>query len=195
MGVVANWGPYTWSVAGGVIKTFNEYTRKTAYKTEQVEDDRNKPGTARIAPELIRITFSTLLSRDLGTNAQAELQALRAACEAGEPSALIFGGVPASNNGFLLKSVGEKDAVWGPGGQMLQAVADLEFEEYVKEKARPPVVTESPSSAKTSSGSKAPSTKKLADERSNTTAAEDPRLVPPVYKGGGGGSQMYLSRE
>ena len=85
MGIVAVWGDYTWSVAPERIKTFSEYTRKTAYKTEQVADGKKKPGTTRIAPELTTISFSTVLSGDLGVNPTDELNTLRAACEAGKP--------------------------------------------------------------------------------------------------------------
>jgi len=178
MGVVASWGSYSWSVAPDTIKTFYDYTRKTAYKTEKVEDGKNKPGTTRVAPELTEIKFSVILSMDLGVNPSAELNALRDACEGGEPQTLLFGNVPASKHRFLLKNVSEKDAAWGPDGQMLAVSADLDFEEYVKEKAKPPASTETAGGGGGSSG-----TKKKA-------SAPPPPTPPKVFVGGGGVNKL-----
>lgn len=193
MAVVAIWGPYVWSVKRGSINTFHNYARKTAYKTEPVEDGRNKPGTHRAAPELTSVTFSVLLARDLGISPEKQITILRDACEAGEPYALIIGNKPQSQNRFLLKSVSEKNAVFGPLAQMHVVLADLELEEYRIEMAKPDASTES-SGGGGGGGGGTTEEKETEPAGNEDETPEEPVHVPPVYTGAGGGGNYNQER-
>lgn len=136
MGTIGTWGYRDFSVSPTLLLTFTDYQRKTAYRTESVENGSAKPGTARIAPELETISFNLLLARSLGVAPQAEADEWRKACEAGEIHPLYIGGVRRGPNLFLVQSVTESKSVFGRDGDLLSCSLAITMQEHVREMER-----------------------------------------------------------
>ncbi len=155
MGVVASWGARVFSVDASKIQTFANLTRRSGYKTESQEDEKRKPGTSRVAPELETITLTAFFANALGTDTAAEAEAWRKACDSGEVNALFFGGTAAGKNRYIIQSLQQTDNAFGAKGELISCKLELSFQEYRKEMDR-----KNPASTANTPSTESPSKKK-----------------------------------
>lgn len=136
MGMVGSWGKRTFKVSRKEIRTFTDFRRTTAYKTESVENGQDKPGTARIAPELETLSFNVLLMRGLGVSPKAEAGAWQKACAEGAVYPLYIGGVKQGKHRFLVQSVTQSETTYDARGKLLSCRLAITLQEYVLEMER-----------------------------------------------------------
>lgn len=136
MGTIGTWGSRSFVVSASKMVTFQDMQRKTAYRTESVDNEKNKPGTARISPELETISFTIQLLRSLGVNPQAEADAWRNECAAGNYHPLYIGGVKQGGHNYLIQSVTASECTYDKKGTLLSCKLAVAMQEYVKEMER-----------------------------------------------------------
>lgn len=133
---IGSWGARVFAVTNKKMLTFDNYTRKVSYRTEDVENGNQKPGTARIAPELMTQNMQIRVSRFLGVNVRKEVAAWEKACETGAVYKLILGKRAVGSHKHLVKSIQLSSAHFDKKGEMIDCTLDVAFQEYVQEMER-----------------------------------------------------------
>lgn len=111
---VLSWGDMILSVDPSRIYTFNGLSWTMGYTSKTKDLKKKKPKTTAKAPNLEQISFDVTLCRDLGVDVMSEINAWRAACNAGTSSELYIGGSRIGDEGttWRIKSLNCSDIVF-----------------------------------------------------------------------------------
>lgn len=159
MPTIGSWGTRLFWADPDSICTFDNFNYKISYKTEQVENGDEKPGTARIAPDLSAVNLQIHASISLGVDVPAEIDAWKTACEQGLINALIVGSRAVGDHQYMIKSMQVANAIFDSHGEIIDCTIDLAFEEYVQEMERKSTSGSSDSGGGGSSGRSSGGTK------------------------------------
>ncbi|MGJ4851436.1 phage tail protein [Bacillota bacterium Meth-B3] len=108
---VLSWGGLTLKVDGSQIYTFSDFEWTVGYTSKTKDVKKKKPKTTAKAPNLEQISFSVLLLASMGVDVQAQIEAWRTACNAGEANELLIGGAHVGDAGstWRIKSLKVSD--------------------------------------------------------------------------------------
>lgn len=96
---VLSWGKLTLKVDSSQIYTFSDFEWTAGYTTKTKAVKKKKPKTTAKAPNLEQINFAVQLLASMGVDVQAQTEAWRSACNAGEAHELLIGGAHVGDTG------------------------------------------------------------------------------------------------
>lgn len=122
----------SFQVSRNKINTFNDLTWSGDLNTETQEKLNGKPSTYIKGVNLDSMSFSIQLKRILGMNVRKEIDDWEDIKLNADPGIFMLGTKPLGDNKWLLKSTSVSNTIITNKGELMEAVLQLEFEEYVR---------------------------------------------------------------
>lgn len=131
MANIGTLGNVVFEVSSELIRTFDDYTRKSTARLAAHEIIGQKPVLEFLGPAIEEISITIKLSAFCGVSPEKEANELRRICETGEIVNFIINGTPVSTNKWLIESVEEAAKAYDSKGNILTAEVRLVLKEYV----------------------------------------------------------------
>lgn len=133
---VGSMGDIPFVVSYGKIRTFSDYGRSGSGRWAKHDLIGRKPVMEFLGPDVEKVSMKIQLRTDHGINPESELERLRKMRDTGAVFPFILGGVPVSDNYWLLEDIGENVSYWRAGGKILSVSVDITLTEYSTEEVR-----------------------------------------------------------
>ena len=132
MALIGVFGPMVFEVSGHRVRTFSEYSEKSAGRWTEHEPINIAPISEFLGPGLdelsLKITFTRLLG---GEDPSAMYELLRWIARTGQHYPFITGNVPLSMNDWRIDSIDGNSTVFHPkAGLVLSMECTASFKEY-----------------------------------------------------------------
>lgn len=131
MGTLGSFGEVVFEVSSERIRTFDNFTRKSADRWASHEIIGQKPKSEFLGPGLDQITFTMRFDVQHGTNPRTEMENLMIMSRAGQTAELTIGGKGLGVNQWKIVSLDQKWEVIDSQGNLLRSELDVTLEEYV----------------------------------------------------------------
>ena len=128
MSQTGSFGDIVFDVSSGHVRTWSGFRREHSVNFARHEVAQNKARLEFTGISLKQLDFEVQLSAALGSDPEADIQALQEIIYTGEPQVLVIGGRPQGE--YVLESITEERLRTDGRGRTILARVNLAFTEY-----------------------------------------------------------------
>lgn len=134
MAEIGSFGDIVFIVSNKKILSFEDFQRNTSPRWKEHNVLSNKPFLEFEGPGADEISFSIVLSADMGINPELQMAKIREFARRGKKALFIRGGKPISINHWVITRAVEKHQLIDNKGNILKMSVDISLKEHVLDK-------------------------------------------------------------
>ena len=123
------WADKELEVSGDKIYTFSGWSSSSAFRTEEKKNGKKMPKSQAVSPDRGSVSFSIMLSQQVGLDVKAEYEWWREECNKGTESLLYLGEEQFGTFKWRLTGVDQSDLITLKDGTWVKCKMSLKFEE------------------------------------------------------------------